>query len=287
MAEGFNIERFMEGSGKIDLSDIDWDEVPRHPITPEALRTIRYFLVVEGSTFFYTKALMKTNTAIREPEFAPFVTAWMYEEEFHGRAFRKFVQAYGAPIEQDYRAQAFAQRGVGERIDEVGQTVLSYLFSDAWPAVHMVWGTIQELTTYTAYQALIERINHPVLTVICQRIMKQELRHYAFYRNHARRLLTSPAAQRVTSAAVKIGWTPVGNGMLSNEESCHSLSFLFDGMDGTTIARIEEKVRELPGLEWFDMFTRFVQQNGVRKAPEAWIPRRRAPADRVMEALPS
>lgn len=281
MAEGFSIERFMESSGQVDLSDIDWAEVPKHTLTPEALRTIRYFLVVEGSTFFYTKALMGTNTAIREPDFVPFVTAWTYEEEFHGRAFRKFVQAYGEPIKNDYRTQTFVQRGVGERIDEIGQTVLSYLFSDAWPAVHMVWGTIQELTTYTAYQALSERIDHPVLRVICQRIMKQELRHYAFYRNHARRLLMNPATQRVASAAVKIGWTPVGNGMCPTEEACHSLSFLFDGMDGLTISRIEAKVRELPGLEWFDMFTRFVQQNGVRKAPDAWISRRMTSAREI------
>jgi rubrerythrin len=286
MAEGFNIERFMEGSGKVDLSDIDWSEVPKYPLTPAALRTLRYFLIVEGSTFFYTKALMKTNTSVREPEFAPFVTAWTYEEEFHGRAFRKFVQAYGEPIEQDYRIQTFMQRGMGEKIDEVGQMVLSYLFSDTWPAVHMVWGTIQELTTYMAYQELIDRVSHPVLTVMCQRIMKQELRHYAFYRHHARHLLANPVAQRVASAALKIAWTPVGNGMCPHEESCHALSFLFDGVDGTAIPNIEAKVRELPGLEWFDMFTRYVQQNGVRRAPAAWIPRRAAPSFQGEVALP-
>jgi hypothetical protein len=171
-------------------------------------------------------------------------------------------------------------RGMGERIDEIGQTVLSYIFSESWPAVHMIWGTIQELTTYTAYQALIDRINHPVLNVICQRIMKQELRHYAFYRNHARRLLACPKAQRVVAAALKIAWTPVGNGMCPTEESCHALSFLFDGMDGPVIPRIEAKVRELPGLEWFDMFSRFVRQNRVGKAPPSWMPRR---CDRLAE----
>jgi len=29
-----------------------------------------------------------TKTAIREPDFAPFLCVWTYEEEFHGRAFR-------------------------------------------------------------------------------------------------------------------------------------------------------------------------------------------------------
>lgn len=274
MAENFDIERFMATSGKVDLSDIDWAEVPRHPLTPEALRTLRYFLISEGSTFFYVKALMKTDTAKREPEFIPFVTAWLYEEEFHGRAFRRFLEAYGEDIGADYRRKFFRKRGVGEHIDELGQQVISYVFSDSFPAVHMIWGTIQELSTYHAYQALIERVNHPVLNVICQRIMKQELRHYAFYRHNAKRFLASPGAQRVVSTALKIGWTPVGNGMCPDEESCHALQFLFDGADGAAIPRIEEKIRELPGLDWFDLFTRWVRDRRVGRAPASWMPRR-------------
>lgn len=278
MAENFDIERFLATSGKVDLSGIDWSEVPRHPITPEAMRTLRYFLLTEGSTFFYTKALMKTKTSVREPEFIPFVTAWTYEEEFHGRAFRRFVEAYGEHVGEDYRQRMFVKRGLGEHIDELGQRVLSYVFTDSFPAVHMVWGTIQELTTYSAYQALIERVNHPVLNVICQRIMKQELRHYAFYRHNARRFLASPKVQKVTSAALRIGWTPVGNGMCPDEESCHVLQFLFDGAEGTAIPKIEAKMRELPGLEWFDLFSRYVRDRRVGRAPDSWMPRRARPS---------
>lgn len=274
MAEGYDIERFMASSGKVDLSDIDWTEVPKHPVTPEALRTLRYFLITEGSTFFYTKALMKTNTSVREPEFIPFVTAWLYEEEFHGRAFRKFVESYGAEVEEDYRTKLFANRGPGEKLDELGQKLVSYVFADSFPAIHMVWGMIQELTTYTAYQQLIERINHPVLNVVCQRIMKQELRHYAFYKDKAKRFLASPRAQMVTSAAVKFAWTPVGNGICPHEESCHALQFLFDGAEGTAIPRIEAEVRKLPGLGWFDMFSRYVREHKVGRAPESWMPHR-------------
>ncbi len=273
MAEPFNIDRFMEASGKVDLSDIDWADVPEHPITPEALRTLRYFMLTEGSTFFYTKALMKTRAATREPELAPFLCVWMYEEEFHGRAFRKFVEAYGEAIPASYRTEMFANRGPGERVDEIGQTVLSAVFPEAWPAVHMVWGAIQEFTTYTAYQALIDRINHPILNVICQRIMKQELRHYAFYTAQAkRRLGASIGAQRVTTKALKLAWTPVGDGMCAKAESCHAIRFLFDGLDGTAIGQVERKVRDLPGLEWFDLFTKFARDHDLHRAPASWFP---------------
>jgi hypothetical protein len=274
MAEPFNIERFMDASKKVDLSDIDWSEVPKHRLTPESLRALRYFLITEGSTFFYAKALMSARASIEEPDFPPFLCAWMYEEEYHGRAFRKFMQAYGEEVRDDYRKTLFTKRTVGERIDELGQSALSHMFPDEWPAVHMAWGSIQEFTTYCAYQGLIDRVRHPILTVICQRIMKQELKHFAFYREHAKRRLTrSKSAQRLVSTALKLAWTPVGDGMCPREESIHAIRFLFDGLDGSVCDAIDKKTRELPGLEWFDLFTKFARTNNIRKAPAAWFPR--------------
>lgn len=274
MAESFSIERFMESSQKVDLSDIDWSEVPRHPLTPEELRALRYFMITEGSTFFYVKALMDTRAIIEEPDFAPFLCVWMYEEEFHGRAFKKFIEAYGVEVEPEYRRDMFLSRKLGEKIDEIGQVVISKVFPAEWPAVHMVWGVIQEYTTYQAYQAIIDRMNHPILTTMCQRIMKQELKHFAFYKSQAeKRLAGSPSAQRVVSQALKIGWTPVGDGMNAKDDVIHAIRYLFDGKDGAAIAQIEKRVRELPGLEWFDLFTKFVNEHDIGKAPRSWMPR--------------
>jgi hypothetical protein len=273
MAEPFNIERFMDASKKVELNDIDWSQVPKHRLTPEALRTLRYFLITEGSTFFYAKALMSARASVEEPDFPPFLCAWMYEEEYHGRAFRKFMQAYGERVPDDYRKKLFTKRTIGERIDELGQSALSRMFPTEWPAVHMAWGSIQEFTTYMAYQSLIDRVRHPILTLICQRIMKQELKHFAFYREHAkRRLAASKSAQKVASYALKLAWTPVGDGMCPREESIHAIRFLFDGVDGAACDAIDQKTRELPGLEWFDLFTRFARTNDIRKAPAAWYP---------------
>jgi len=272
MAEGFNIDRLMNLSGRLDLADLDWSEVPKHKLTPDALRTLRYFLRTENSTFFYVKALMSTRAVFEEPELASFLCVWMYEEEFHGRAFQKFLEAYGDPIGDSYRADMYKARGLGERVDEWGQDLLGAVVPGHWPAVHMTWGTIQEFTTYNAYQALIERIDHPVLNKICQRIMKQEMRHYVFYREHAKKRLARSAITRaVNNIAVKSAWTPVGDGMCPKEDTVHAIRFLFDGLDGPVISRVEQKVRELPGLEWFDMFTQFAQRHDIRRAPDAWF----------------
>lgn len=277
MAELFDINRFMDHSGKVDLSDIDWSEVPRYPMTPEALRTLRYFMHTEASTFFYAKHLMKTKAATQEPDFAPFLCAWMYEEEFHGRALRKFIEAYGKEVSDDYRTKMYLSRRAGERLDEISQTILSHVFPDGWPAAHMVWGVIQEFTTYNGYLALIERTGHPILATICQRIMKQEINHFAFYRDQAyKRLVSNPAAQRLTTQALKIGWTPVGSGMSAMEEVNHAIRFLFDRHEGEAIDKVERKMHELPGLEWFDLFRKYVTKHQISRAPDSWFPRPRS-----------
>ncbi len=62
----FNIDRFMEASGPVDLSDIRWEDVPKYRLTPEALRVVRYFLQTESATFFYLRSAMTTK-ASRSP----------------------------------------------------------------------------------------------------------------------------------------------------------------------------------------------------------------------------
>jgi hypothetical protein len=52
---------------------------------------------------------------------------------------------------------------------------------------------------------------------------------------------------------------------------------LFDGLDGPYCDLIDKKMRELPGLEWFDLFTKFVREHNIRKAPDSWFPRRLNP----------
>jgi rubrerythrin len=271
-SSAFDIEKFMNRSGCIDLSDIDWDDVKRYPITPEAIRALKVFMGVEGATFFYLKALLRTRAAIEEPDFAPFMSAWVYEEEFHGRAFRRFLEATGEHVPDSYRADMFNQRTSSEVFTEVMQFLLSVGFAEDWPAVHMAWGAVQECTTYQCYVALEKRVNHPILSKICQRIAKQELKHFAFYFNQAKRRLTDrPTAQRLTRFALEKAWTPVGDGMLPRPEIVHTIRFLFDGYDGPVIGNIERKIQELPGLERFDRFTHYCRQHAVSAAPAHWF----------------
>jgi hypothetical protein len=81
----------------------------------------------------------------------------------------------------------------------------------------------------------------------------------------------------VTAAALKLGWTPVGDGMCEKARGAStpsaSCSTARDGDRWCGASR--SKVRELPGLEWFDMFTKYVNEHDIRRAPDTWFPNRR------------
>lgn len=77
-------------------------------------------------------------------------------------------------------------------------TLLGSAFVKDFPALHMAWGAVNEFSTLTGYHRLIAKTEHPVMIDLLQRIIKDERRHYAFYRNQAIiRLTRSSKARKV------------------------------------------------------------------------------------------
>jgi hypothetical protein len=114
----------------------------------------------------------------------------------------------------------------------------------------MTWGAINELTTLTGYQRLAEVAEHPVLSDLLARIMKDESRHFFFYYRQAeRRLARSARAARVTRLLVDRFWAPVGSGVQPAAETRFLATYLFAGADGRAAARkIDDTIRRLPGF---------------------------------------
>src|SRR2546422_10346559 len=79
----FDLDAWVARSRAVDLSEIDWAAVPRHPVSPDAIRTLRYMQDIESHTIIYTRSLQATR-AIDAPEVATFLACWLYEETFHG-----------------------------------------------------------------------------------------------------------------------------------------------------------------------------------------------------------
>lgn len=117
-------------------------------------------------------------------------------------------------------------------------------------AVHMTFGVINEWTTQGGYSRLIAQADHPVLTELLRRIMKQEGRHIDYYRTQAHeRLEASAGAQRTTRFMVRKLWEPVGAQVMPLSETEHLVGTLFGDADGRVVSdRVDRRIDALPGV---------------------------------------
>jgi hypothetical protein len=124
-----------------------------------------------------------------------------------------------------------------------------------FPALHMTWGAINEWTANAAYNRLAAIADHPVLSELLGRIMRQEGRHAAYYASWARDLLDDDRrAQRVTSWFLRHQWAPVGYGDVPKIETAFATAYLFGSGNGTElIDRVEDRIDSLPGLKGLNL----------------------------------
>ena len=269
------IDTWTQRSRALDLDGLAWDEIGRTPLAPDAVRTLLYMQDIESHTVVYVRQLLSTRV-IDDPEVATFLACWFYEETFHGRALARFLTALGhAPI-----VRQRSRRNLISRLEERAMGAVAR----AWPdfaAVHMVWGAINELTTLTGYQRLVELAPHPVLADLLGRIIRDESRHFSFYYHQAERRLARPAVQRVARFLVDRFWAPVGSGVQPDAEVRFLAEYLLGGRDGRAAARrIDETIRRLPGFAgvalteaWIDRLARRAAQP-IPKAPSSTSARR-------------
>jgi rubrerythrin len=261
----FDIDRYLRNSKRLDLSEIDWDDIPNHPLSAGDVMCLHYMMDIETHTVVYLRDLLASKAA-HDPYVTGFLCCWVYEELWHGEAFSAFLRAYGIedPIEpklpdgttpmptRPNRVRRFReQMGVGHKLFLLPTLFGSMVIRD-FVALHMTWGAINELTTLTAYYQLKRRSSHPVLHQMLDRIIQDERRHFAFYRAQAKaRMTANPKAGKVVRWALQAFWTPVGAGVKSQEEVDALALYLFgDSPEGRAAMReIDRTVAELPGLE--------------------------------------
>ena len=244
----FELAKYLRASRKLDLDGIDFDSVPRHPLSREEIRVLTYMMDIETHTIIYLRDLLTTPAAY-DPEITAFLSLWAYEEFWHGEALSRFLQAAGERFSPD-RPGAI-RRAMGVR-DAAG-TVLKMAAARAVPdfvAVHMTWGAINELGTLNGYHRVIAGSRHPVLVELLGRIIKDERRHYAFYFNQARlRLDGNARAQRLVRWALDRFWEPVGSGVRPQAETDFVIRHLFGDEPGSrAIREMELELSKLPGL---------------------------------------
>ena len=256
----FDIDTYLARSGAVDLWAIDWAAVQKHPLSPEAIRTMRYTQDIESHTIVYLRSLLATR-AIDDPDVAAFLACWVHEETFHGLALERFLAAAGHPIEP--RPTPHGHENPAQWLEARATAALSQIWPD-FCAVHMTWGAINELTTLMGYRRLAALTDHPVLAEMLEHITRDESRHFFFYYRQAEMRLQRRAVAWVSRLLVDRFWAPVGSGVQPRNELRFMAGYLFADAEGRAAARkVDETIRRLPGFEtvqlleaWLDRFAK-------------------------------
>jgi rubrerythrin len=260
----FDLDRYLRASGRVDLSTVDWARIREHPITRAEARCLTYMMDVESHTVVFLRDLLATRASF-DPEVTAFLSCWVYEELWHGEAFSRFLGEAGHAIPPSYEEvggedpfpsrierNQWIRRKVGTKgyLSHMGTLLGSVLFRD-FVAVHMTWGAVNELGTLTGYHRIIARTEHPVLVQLLQAIIKDERRHFAFYRAQARvRLARSRQARTITRWALEHLWAPVGTGVRPQAETDFVIHSLFGDADGlVAVKEMETTLADFPGLD--------------------------------------
>ena len=261
----FSIDRYKEESRKLDTTGIDWDAVREHALSKGDLFSLHYMMDIENHVSLYLSHLLVTR-ACMDPVLTAFLACWNYEELWHGENLGKLLNYYGMEFDSDDRiARIRAGLGLQNSFSIMTTMAGSWLLKD-FSAIYLSIGAINELSTLTGYGALIRKSQHPVLRDLLSRIIKDERRHFAFYFNSAKEwLMGNRFAQRVDRFVLERVWVPVGQGVKTQEEVDALALYLFDDEEGEAdLARIDEKIRKLPGLEGIELMSRALRDARAR-----------------------
>ncbi len=280
-----DLERYTASSARLDLAGIDMDAFRERPLDAATLRCLRYMHDIEHHTVCYLRDLLVTPVH-RDPAATSFLTVWNYEEMWHGDAIARVLAAHGEDAGGQRVRRLRQHLGVRDRLAPALHAVGAALAGEAFGAVHMTWGAVNEWTTQAGYGRLSERAGHPVLSELLRRIMRQEGRHIAYYASEAeRRLAGRRGVQRVVRWALTHLWRPVGAGVMPEDEVRFMVDTLFgdpQGLDAAT--RIDERVGRLPGLAGLRLVAGAVDRYGPAAVPAGLPPSPAGPAAPVSAA---
>lgn len=251
----FNIDRFLELAGGVQIDDLDWELCSRIGISEVEAKVLRYMADTESHTILYMRDLLAGHST-KDPEIVQFLSVWVYEELCHGRAITKLLTATGYPEDPGHYTKTVQGSGMREFV-EAALSQMAAMLTPRFIAVHMAWGAINEATAAAAYQMIERHTANPVVATLCNRMARQERRHMAFYYHQAnKRMVGDKIAQRFVQFALQRFWTLVGSGVAGE----NNLDFVAAHLFGTEEARTplhqaEAHIQKLPGLQWFDMIT--------------------------------
>lgn len=252
----FDIEAYQAHSGRITWDDLDFSAFREQPLSDDGLRCIQYMHDIEFHTVCYLRDLLVTR-AHDDHRVTTFLTIWNFEELYHGEALSAVLAAHDVARGPDRTEPLRNGLGWRQHMGTLSSMVGSLAMRD-FTSVHMMWGAINEWTAQAGYARLASSENHPVLSALLKRIMRQEGRHVDFYASEAeRRLEGNRRAQKLTRMALRRFWRPVGSGVADPDDVRFLTNHLFGGDEGRSVVeRIDRRIHRLPGLDGLNVVAR-------------------------------
>jgi rubrerythrin len=279
----FDLDKYLRASKRVDLSGVRWSEIKRHPVSAAEARTLAYMMDIESHTVIFLRDLLATRAAL-EPDVTAFLSCWVYEELWHGEAFSRFLGEAGFELLPDgervwadapYPTRAGRNSWIRRKLHSKGYvshigTMIGSTITRDFPALHMTWGAVNELSTLQGYHRMIAKTENPVLVDLLTRIIKDERRHFAFYRAQARmRLGRSAKARAITRWSLEHLWAPVGTGVRPQDETDLAIAYLFGDEEGRKLAgEMDRTLGELPGLEGLAIYRKSWRDTMLRIGPK-------------------
>jgi len=258
----FAIQDSKRLADRLRWDDLDLGGFEDRPLEQGVLRCLRYMHDVEFHTACYLRDLL-VSPAHADPDLTSFLSIWAFEELWHGEAIAAVLGAHGESS-GELRVHAMRQSlGATDRLRPLVMMGGSMLAGKNLLALQMAWGAINEMTTQGGYALLGAKAANPLLSALLKRIMVQEGRHMDFYASQADvRLAGSAPARRLTRAALRWLWSPVGSKVMPPGETDFLVRYLFSDLQGIkAIRRIDRRIDRLPGLggmnltrRWFERF---------------------------------
>lgn len=253
----FDLRTYKQRAGRVQVDDLDFDAFIRQPLDADSLRCLRYMHDIEHHTICYLRELLMTR-AHQDHEVTSFLTIWAFEEFWHGEAIAAVLAAHDelAGAERVTRLRQAQRRR--DRLSPYLHGLGSAITGRAYTAIHMTWGAVNEWVAQAAYARLAARADHPVLTQLLPRLMRQEGKHVDFYASEAaQRLSADKRARWLTRLALDRFWSPVGSDLMPAEEVRFMNRHLFSGREGREMmTRIDRRIDRLPGLAGLELMQR-------------------------------
>ena len=239
------------------VDGIPWRDVSNYELNPAFVPVLVYMRDVEYFTEIYYRELMRTPTG-RDPIIRKFMDRWNTEEAQHAELLNRFLAEAGMPTTEKWRAEAKAKISWRYTVESFIVDYALTPFGKSFHAAHMVWGTINEITTLQGYRRLSELARHPVLSMLLGAIMLEESIHSNFFWNMAKMKLSQAKFSRdLARFIIDRYWSPVGEGAKPKHETNYVIATLFRGQKGLEFFNrtVSSRVERLPGFAGFTALT--------------------------------